>query len=163
MAIQQQCPICYNKLSLKRKKCTCGGDLDKFKRQGKIKYWIHYRIPDGYTTKDGSPKIKYRQRKEVVGYSIEDARAADGKRKCQKKEGRIFDMMPESGLLVKELGEWYLGLPSIKRLKTYRDVVSAVKIFKKHCGDLRVNDLKQTIIEEFQMARQDQGQGPVNH
>ena len=108
MAVLQECPICNNKQSLKRKKCSCGADLDKFKRSGRIKYHIQYRLPGG------------KQRKELVGYSIEDAKAADGKRKVQKKEGRIFDMLPQEKPTFKELAAWYLGLPKIKKLASYK-------------------------------------------
>ena len=52
-----------------------------------MKYWIDFQVPGGKT------------RREPVGYSIENARAADGKRKGQKKGNRIFDMLPESKYL----------------------------------------------------------------
>jgi len=61
-----------------------GEDLDRAKRSKRVKYWISYRIP-------GSRK-KYRQ---VVGLSIKKAKDADSKRKVQKRENRIFDMIPK--------------------------------------------------------------------
>jgi hypothetical protein len=87
MAILQECPVCNHKQTIKNKKCKCGGNLAQFKKSQKIKYWIQFRIPDGHTIKDGKRIAKYKQRKECVGISIEDARAADGKRKAQKKRG----------------------------------------------------------------------------
>ena len=74
MAILAECPICRSKQKLTNKNCKCGEDLAKAKRSKRVKYHISYRLPNG------------KQRREVVGYSIEDARAAEGKRKAQKKE-----------------------------------------------------------------------------
>ena len=46
MAILLECPLCHKKQKLKNKKCVCGADLDKLKRQKeKVKYWNDYRIP----------------------------------------------------------------------------------------------------------------------
>ena len=53
--------------------------MDKSKRSKKVRYWVSYRIPNG------------KQRREFVGYSITEARAADGKRRAQKHEHRIYN------------------------------------------------------------------------
>ena len=99
MSVLAECPFCHRKQSLKNKFCTCGADLDKLKRQrDKVRYWIDFKIPKGKT------------RREPVGYSISEARDADGKRKVQKRENRIFDMLPESNMTFSELAEWYLDL-----------------------------------------------------
>ena len=87
MAILAECNICHNKQSIKNKKCQCGANLDNAKRAQKIRYWIKYRV-------------KGVQRKEYVGMSIEEARDADGKRRGQKREGRIFDMLPASKISI---------------------------------------------------------------
>jgi hypothetical protein len=84
MAILAECPICHNKQATQNKVCKCGENLDKAKRSKRVKYWIQYRLPGG------------KQRKEFVSYSIAEARDADGKRRVQKKENRIFDMLPEA-------------------------------------------------------------------
>jgi hypothetical protein len=107
MAILQECPICKNKLSVKKKQCKCGADLDKLKNSGKIRYWINYKLPNG------------KFRREFVSNSKEDAKAADGKRKVQKKEGRIFDMLPEAKTTFLELTEWYLEQPKLQKLAYY--------------------------------------------
>jgi len=86
----------------------CGLDLDKAKRSKKVKYWIQYRLPGG------------KQRKEYVGKSIEEARDADGKRRVQKRENRIFEMLPEANMTFNELAEWYLNLKSVKILASYK-------------------------------------------
>ena len=57
--------------------------MDKAKRSKRVKYWIYYRLPCG------------KQRTEFVGISLQDARDAEGKRRGQKREGRIFEMLPD--------------------------------------------------------------------
>src|SRR5512139_3745350 len=105
MAILAECPRCHRKQAGKNKKCSCGEDLVKAKRSQRVRYWITYRVEG-------------KQRKEAVGFSIEDARAAEGKRRGQKRENRIFEMLPEAKMTFKELAEWYLELPAVKNLKS---------------------------------------------
>ena len=109
MSILAQCPICRKKQSIKNKLCKCGEKLDKAKRSGRIRYWINYRMPDGT------------QRRESVGafegldpYSLKDARDAESKRVVQKREKRIFDMLPESEMTFEELSEWFLPIEQNK-------------------------------------------------
>ena len=107
MSILAECPICRQKQSAKNRICRCGEDLVKAKRSKKVKYWISYRLPGG------------KQRRESIGYSVEEARDAEGKRRSQKRENRIFDMLPEAKLTFRELSVWYLNLKSVKRLASY--------------------------------------------
>lgn len=145
MAILQECSICRNKQSAKNKKCNCGADLDKLKKQSKVRYWIQYRLPDG------------RQRKEFVGYAIEDARIAEGKRKTQKKEGRIFDMLPEAKMTFNELTDWYINLPKKKKLAYYDILQINLNSFNKVFGKKLIKNLKKSDLESYQIQRQDQG------
>jgi len=92
MAVLAECPICHRKQSNKNKKCKCGEDLDQAKRSKRVKYWIKYRLPGG------------KQRKEFVGKSIEDARAADGKRKRQKKVVLYFTIKRSPKRKIKQKG-----------------------------------------------------------
>ncbi len=64
---------------MKNRNCAgCNNDLVKAKRGGKVRYWIRYRTPSG------------KQRWEFVNLpdgrpaGIEEARAAEGRRKAQK-------------------------------------------------------------------------------
>ena len=63
MAILQECHICRRRQSLRNKVCKCGSDLDKAKRAGRVEYWIVFRVDR-------------KQRREKIGKSIEEARAA---------------------------------------------------------------------------------------
>ena len=108
MAILAECPKCHNKQSVKKQVCKCGKNLEKAKRSRKVKYWIKYRLPGG------------KQRKEYVGFSIEEARDADGKRRGQKRENRIFDMLPASKITFDELTEWLISVNYNTRLTTIK-------------------------------------------
>ncbi|MEJ2476589.1 MAG: site-specific integrase, partial [Desulfobacterales bacterium] len=94
-----------------------------------------------------------KQRTEVVGKSIADARAADGKRKIQKKEGRIFDMLPESKITVNELSDWYLELAAVKRLASHKRIGYALNTVCAEIGERTCNSLKPVDIENYQAAR----------
>ncbi len=135
MAILAECPICRRKQATRNKVCKCGQNLDKAKRSKKVRYWIQYRLPDG------------RQRKEFVGKSIEEARDADGKRKVQKRENRIFDMLPEATMTFSELTGWYLKLSSVQRLKSYERVQICLDNFNKVFGNRVVNTLQPVELE----------------
>ena len=153
MAVLQECPICNNKQSFKRKKCKCCASLDKLKKAGKIKYWIQYRLPGG------------KQRKEFVRDpqnikdrgSYEDTLAADGKRKAQRKEDRIFDMLPGTNSTIDDIASWYLAQRAVKELKTYTDVKCVINQFSSKYKPLMVTELKQTTIEEYQEKMKDNG------
>ena len=69
---------------VKNKICSCGEKLDQAKKAERVRYWIDYYLPGG------------KRRREPVGYSIKEAQAAEGKKKGQKKENRLFDILPES-------------------------------------------------------------------
>jgi integrase len=154
MAILAECSFCRNKQSVKNKVCKCGADLDKAKRSKKVTYWISYRIPTG---KDEEGKTIYKQRREAVGKSIEKARDADGKRRVQKRENRIFDMLPESNMTFQELTDWYLGLSSVKKLSSYDRIKGAIKNFNIVFGQYQLNKIRQTDLEEYQIKRKKEG------
>lgn len=150
MATLAECPICHRKQSVRNKLCKCGADLEKLKRQKeKVKYWIDYRIPGG------------KPRREPVGYSIEEARDANGKRRVQKRENRIFDMLPESNMTFEDLKEWYLELKSVQKLKSYRRVESALANFVKEFGNRIIGTLKPVELENYQEKRAGKGAAPA--
>jgi len=156
MAILQECPICRNKQSVKNKKCKCGSNMDSFKKQSKIKYWIQYRLPNGKQKKEF---IRDPHNKKNKG-TYDDALAAHGKRKSQIKEDRIMDMIPGSKDSIGKLSRWYLNQKAVKKLKTYRDVQGVINTFVAELGSLMAVELKQTIIEEYQWTRQESGLAP---
>jgi len=148
MAILAECPICHTKQSNKNKICSCGQNLDSAKRNQRVKYWIHYRLPDG------------RQRKELVGTSIKEARDADGKRKVQRRENRIFDMLPESKISFNELADWYKELKQIKKLSSFRRIKAILTNFNNVFGKRMAKSLKYTDLTDYQDTRLEQGASP---
>ncbi len=149
MAILAQCPICKNRQSLKNKVCKCGQDMDAAKRSKRVKYWITYRLPGG------------KQRTEHVGYSIEEARNAEGKRRGQKRENRIFDMLPESKMTFDELVDWYLNVKSVKKLASYNRVKIALNNFQNSFGKYQINAIKTIDLENYQLEREEAGRSPA--
>ena len=148
MSILAECPICRQKQSAKNRICRCGEDLVKAKRSKKVKYWISYRLPGG------------KQRRESIGYSVEEARDAEGKRRSQKRENRIFDMLPEAKLTFRELSVWYLNLKSVKRLASYDRVETVFRNFNKIFGDTVAVDINMENLENYQENRRSQGAAP---
>jgi integrase len=123
--------------------------LVKAKRSKKVKYWINFRMPDG------------KQRRQAVGYSIEEARDADGKRRSQKREHRIFDMLPESNMTFNDLTAWYLGLKTVKKLASYDRIKLALKNFNNMFGNQIVGTIIPVNLENFQEKRLEQGMAPA--
>jgi integrase len=150
MAILGECPICRKKQSIKNKICKCGEDLVKAKRSKRVKYYITYRLSGG------------KQRMEVVGYSIWDARAAEGKRKAQKKENpKVLEMLATGKMTFSELTEWYLTLESVKKLATYDRIICTIKNFNRYFGAMCVSDLTLTDLENYQIKRKRKGRAPA--
>lgn len=146
MAILGECPTCHRKQSNKNKVCSvCGEDLDKAKRSNRVPYWISFRYPGG------------RQRRELVGFSIEDARAAEAKRRVQKREGRFFDMLPESETTFNELTRWYLGLEKVKSLAAFDRIGWNLKSFNAVFGNAVISSLKPVDLENYQMRGKRKG------
>ena len=83
---------CHKKQSLRNKVCSCGEDLVKAKRAKRVNYWIGYRLPGG------------KQKRELVGPLIDEARDTRmGSAGCQKREHRIFEILPEAKMTFNEL------------------------------------------------------------
>jgi integrase len=145
MSISAECSFCHRKQAAKNKICKgCSENLDSQKKANKARYYIKYRVNG-------------KQKTEFVGYSIDEAKAADGKRKGQIHENRIFDILPESKMIFKELTEWYMNLPSVKTKKSYDRIALALKNFNVEFGDMRINDIKQNDLENYQILRDKQG------
>jgi integrase len=141
MGVLAECPMCHIKQSVKNNFCKCGEDIVKAKRSKRVVYWINYRLPGG------------KQRRECVGKSIEKARDADGKRRAQKRENRIFEMLPEADISFNELKDWYLALPAIQKLKSSNRVDLALRNFCKIFGDKLVSDILPIDLESYQETR----------
>jgi integrase len=158
MSILSQCPVCRRKQANKNRNCiNCRNDLVKSKRSKKVRYWISYRMPDGRQRRESVSAFK-----NLNGYSIEDARIALSKRQLQKREKRILDMLPESTITFKELSDWYLKLPKIKKLASYRSKKVYLNKFNEVFGDKVVGEITVDDLEAHQASRKDQGWQPAS-
>lgn len=150
MSILVECPACHNKQSIKRRLCSCGEDLVKAKKAQRVCYWIDYRVPGG------------KQRREKIGYSVEEAKAAEGKRRAQKHENpRVLEKVPDEKTTFKELADWYLNLTSVKKLRSYERVKDCLSNFNDTFGETIIAHLKPVDIEEYQEKRSDQKAAPA--
>ncbi|MBW2470315.1 MAG: tyrosine-type recombinase/integrase [Deltaproteobacteria bacterium] len=98
-----------------------------------------------------------KQRREPAGYLVSKARDADGKRRAQKRENRLFDILPESRITFGELTDWYMNSASVKKLSSYSRVNQALKNFNSVFFNWRLDSIKQTDLEEYQILRKDHG------
>jgi hypothetical protein len=119
--------------------------LVKAKKSKRVHYWISYRLPGG------------KQRRESVGCSIEEAKDADGKRRSQKRENRIFDIKPDAKMSFYELTEWYLDLEKVKRLAYYSILKINLNSFNSSFGNVIVNKIKPVDLENYQAKRKAEG------
>jgi integrase len=157
MAILAECPRCHKKQAVKNRKCDCGADLVKEKRLKKVRYYVVYRLANG------------KQRKEYVGddengrpLGIEEARAAEGKRKAQKKENpTILEKVPAERMTFTELAAWYLDLSPVKKLVSYDRIRQGIANFNREFGDRIVSSLKPLDLEEYQEKRAGEGRAPA--
>jgi integrase len=149
MSVLTQCPVCRTRQATKKKLCKkCGENLDKAKKGKRVTYWISYRLPNG------------KQKQEPVGISIDDARAADGKKKSQKKEGRLFDIKQDVKMTFSELSEWYLGLEKVKGLASFKTIKTYLRKFKREFGNRKIATIKLMDLENLQEKRKKEGLKP---
>jgi len=152
MGILAECPICKQKQSLRNKKCKCGQNLDRAKKSKNVKYWITYRLPGGKQRRESVDAME-----NLNGCSLTDAKDALSKRKVQKRENRIMDMLPASKLTFNELANWYLKLDRVKALKSYDTVCVYIKKFNHVFGNTVVADIKPADLENLQAKRLREG------
>jgi integrase len=145
MAILAECPSCHRKQSLRNRVCYCGKDLVKAKRSNTVQYSISYWLPGG------------KQKRELIGSSLEKAKDAEGKRRSQKREGRIFEITAEAKMTFKELTDWYLSLEKIKRLRSYETLKFRMQNFDSVFGGMVVGNIKPMDLENYQSRRKSEG------
>ncbi|MFH2059973.1 MAG: site-specific integrase [Pseudomonadota bacterium] len=153
MSILQECFQCHKKQAMANDSCICGNDLLKSKKSKKTRYWINYRMPNG------------KQKREFSGYSFSSAKSAEGKRQSQKAEGRILDIKTECKMTFKELTDWYIKQPPVKKLASFDTIKISMKKFNHVFGNTPVVKLKVTDLEKYQETRKEAGLagGTIDH
>ncbi|MFC1799118.1 tyrosine-type recombinase/integrase [Thermodesulfobacteriota bacterium] len=156
MAIMAECPICRRKQSKRNKVCKCGEDLDRAKRSKRVKYWIQYRLPDKTQRKEYVGSFE-----ELNGYSIEDARIAESKRKTQKKENKLMDIKADSKMTYSELAKWYLNLEKVKNLASFGTIKVNIEKFNDEFGGSIISHTKPVNLENYQVKLKKEGKAPA--
>jgi integrase len=93
--------------------------------------------------------------------SVEAARAAEGKRIAQKKEGRILEMLSDSKITFTKLSEWYLELESTKALASCPIIKMKLDKFNQHFGDRRVSTITSADLKDYQAKLKKSGAKPA--
>ncbi|ACL01988.1 integrase family protein [Desulfatibacillum aliphaticivorans] len=149
MAIFMECPNCRKKQSLLNQKCTtCLTNLASARKSNRVRYWIHYRLPNK------------KNRWELSGYSYDRARAAEGKRLAQKSEGTILDPR-DAKTTFDQVTEWYLDLESVQALRSLQRVEDCLKRFNQVFGLTPVNSILNVNLEQYQGDRLKAGASPA--
>jgi integrase len=152
MAVLVECPACRQRNSLRNKLCTCGENLDKAKKAKRVKYWIAYRLP---VMVNGLEKKV--QKFECIGLSIEEARDADGKRRGQKRENRVFEILPSGQMTFQELTDWYTKQDAVKAKRYFPDFLLYISNFNREFGQQSVNKIDTMDIMNYQARRKAEG------
>ena len=121
-----------------------------------------------YKDQKGNPKgpwfVKYPYRKNKatgkIEYKIE--KAGNSKKLAQRiynkkyeeyKQREHLDWEEETFMTVNELVDWYLALPTVKGRVYYKDIVRYCQKWKDYIGNLLVEDVKPSMIEEYRQMR----------
>ena len=145
MSILAECPVCHLKQNASNRLCSCGENLVKAKRSNRVRFWISYRLPGG------------KQKRESVGFSIKEAQDAEGKRRSQKRENRIFDIKPDAKMTFNELTKWYLKMETVKSKAYYDTLVINLSSFNQEFGETKVMNIKKSDLENYQASRKSKG------
>ena len=96
------------------------------------------------------------------GFSIEEARAAEGKRKAQKVENpSILEKVPAERMTFTELAEWYLEQKTVKKLASFNRIKGILSNFNEVFGNRIVSSIKLQDLEEYQEKREEDGRAPA--
>jgi integrase len=160
MSILAECPFCHRQQSARNKDCReCGTDLDKQKRNGKVRYYVTNRL-------NGKPKKKF------VGFTSKEARAVDEKRRTQIREGRVREILPCEPTTFNALSDWFLSCMEEKIQKkekarakgkgrkglgrSYQQrVMSALRTFNKVFGETLTSDITYAKLDQYMASREE--------
>ncbi|MDD2901562.1 MAG: tyrosine-type recombinase/integrase [Syntrophales bacterium] len=161
MAILAECPLCHRKQAVKNRICAgCDNDLVKLKRAGKVHYWVTYRLANGKQRKE-MVKVKAPDGRLIPG-GIEEARAAEGKKKAQKVENpTLLERVPAERMTFTQLADWYLDLKPVKKLASYNRIKQGIANFNRIFGERIVSSLKPLDLEDYQAKREEEGRAPA--
>jgi len=143
--ILAECPICRKKQAIRNKLCACGNDLDKAKRNGKIRFWLNYRLAGG------------KQRREPAGETLAAAEIKKGEVLKQVQQGTLPEIAINKKLTMQELVDWHLGRPTVKKLAYYPTLQFNLASFCQVFGPRPVASIKPSELEDYQAQRLAEG------
>jgi integrase len=149
MAVMIECRFCKRKQSLKNRFCNqCHESLAQQRASGKVKFYIAYMLQgkiiwEPVVDEQGKP------------LGIDAAKAADGKRRGQRKEKRltILDVKPELNKTFSQLAAWYLEQKAIKEKKYYPMLKINLTKFNQKFGDTHAEKIKAVDVENYRAER----------
>lgn len=143
--IMVQCQICRRKQAVKNKVCPCGENLEKAKKNGRVKYWVSYYLP--------GKKLA----REMVGTSYTEAVAAEGKRKVQKIEGhRILDIKDRTETF-NQLRDWFKKQPTKMALKYFPILMININSWCAEYGNYGIYSITALDIKNYRINRKNKG------
>jgi len=122
--------------------------MDKAKEAKRVQYWVSYYLPGG------------KNRRELAGDSLDDAKTIEADRRLLKKAGRLPEVMRGAKLTFSGLSDWYLKLESVKVLASYEIVKLKLDKFNAEFGAWPVNTITAADLKNFQAKLQNQGAKP---
>lgn len=144
MSIFLKCNICNRQNNLKAKRCKCGQDLDKAKKGKSVKYYVEY-------------KINGKKKRELIGASLTEAKAADGKVKSKKAENRILDIKSGTKITFNKLFEWFEKIPQIDELAYKNVLLNNIKLFLVEFGNYTIYSLTKHDLINYQIKMKNKG------
>jgi integrase len=154
MAVLAECPDCHRKQGTENRKCVhCGFDMEKGKRNDRVRFWICYRLNKKQIWELIPPNP------ESGKNSIQDARASDGKRLSQRQEKKltILDIKPEAKLTFHELTGWFTKQDAVKAKKYFGILKISLNKFNAVFGDREVESIKYNDLVNYQARRKAAG------
>lgn len=139
MALQVECPQCYQLNSLKRK--TCGRCDFKLSSLSSRTYYIDYTV-------DG------RRKREKIGPSKRAAEHRLREIKTQLTEDRFIQKNKNAETSLRQVIEWYLNLTEVKQKRSFDCIKLYLQnILKRIDGSMTLNRLEISHVEQYKSQR----------
>jgi integrase len=147
MSIIVVCPACHKQCKFTAKKCKCGCDLQKAKKNKQASLYVTYRVP-------GSRKLF----REPAGKDVQEAKDIEANIRLKKKSGSIAAIGENRNMDFNELSDWYLELEINKALAHYGIKQIHLKKFCEIFGDRKVHSILPADLEDYQVIKRNAGE-----
>lgn len=147
MSVLAECPACRRKQALTNKVCKkCGFNLVNAKKSNKVPFHVRRWVPG---------QNKYRS--ELVGTSLKEAKEKDAEYKADNRKVAtgLIDNIPAIDLSFEDLGGWFMGLHTTKKLKDFKAKGIHFGHFNRRFGKTKVVRLRKSALKNFQAELKD--------